>query len=1406
MNACHIAFRMLVGALVCSQAVGQVWEEVSLPGQFAQGYYLDVFFLPSNPQYGWACGYNGFVVRTTDGGRTWQGSIVPYNGRMGGHLESVQFLDALNGYTSGPAGVFRSTDGGVTWVDITPPFPSEGPWGCYFLSATVGVVLGGGCAGPQNFFRTTNGGQSWTLFQSNQPSSGLTDAVLFANGTGYAVSSGLLWQTTDSGASWSVLASSGPAYWSEELTVRGSSFLIPWAGSNCSGQGSGGGGRFTTDGGQSWRSYSTGVPMFGAFLHDGQRGWICGFARQVWYTSDAGQNWQYRGCGTRGDLDDIWMIDDTTGFVVGQGIYRYGRAQWSASRMTLDFGALCPPVLRFDTLYIRNRSWNSALATLRITGSDSVAFAIISPSTQPAAIPSCDSLIVVVRYMPPREGIHRATLGVEIAGSQRLTVSLQGERLGRSVRVQDTLVQAIGVPAGQTVRLAIPVGNTTTQPGQISSVTQVGGANFLVRSTLPLTIPPGGSAIEIAFVPPDTGWYEAVYRLRIEPCSYDTLVRVRVYAQSPIISVRSPVWSSACGVAILDSVRVVNSGNAELLIAALWIEPSDAPFQFVGSSRGGLPIIVPPKDSAWMYVRFTGQGSGAATLVLDHNDGTLVRSVARPLRVALQYSSARPVWQRAPAVLDFGTLCVGESRVLFVDVASRSSVPLTLTASAQPPFSVTTGLPVVVPPSGQGQIGVSFTPDKAGTWEELFVLTVDPCDLRDSVLLRGRAETTALALDPSTVRVRVQAGQVLRAPVVVRSVGTAQARVVSVKLAPADGRWNVEHRPLPFVLPVGASDTLWITVAADSSSGVLAGTLCLRTDSLCETEQCLSVECTIEPLELYDLRVEPRAVSFSPQRCVPISDRVQVTIVNGGTNPEIITAVRIEPSDAPFRIGGLGGVPLSLLRGDSASFFVEYMPSDEGVHSAILVIDATRSTLRVPLGGSFARVATTVAPNEHSLGILEPCSPLQQVVFVFHARGLLGDTLQLRQAPLQSPWQIPPEVQQVVVAPNDSTAVAVTFDPSQVVAGLPEVERFVWESIVCPAELRATVEYTVLRPRLAYDPMLLQWDDAMQNSTTAKLVRIWNPSPIERAIVGYDVVTIEGAADVHLQAALPQSIAPGQEEQLRIALTPRQVGPYRALVRLVERSACEDTAVLDLRANVEQEFYRARLSIGVHAGLVGDTLRVPVLLTTRDSSADALWRASPEEIGFAVQFNDFVVEPLSAVAGNPPVSVPMEVEPGMLRVRVPREAVRLLGASDTLAVLSLWGLQSPPLRTELHFMRSWAETDKPYLIEHDDGMVILEACVPWMKVVLSSGVRLAAVPHPVGQGDAATVRIETDEPLQLRCTLVDARGGMQWAETIQASRVTVVPLPANLPSGIYVLRVESERGEVVGILPLVVVR
>lgn len=1398
-----IALLVVLGWTV---APAQVWERVPLPGQYAQGYYLDVFFLPSNPQYGWVCGFNGYVLRTTDGGSSWQGSVVPFNGRAGGHLESVHFTDALNGYCSGPCGVFRSTDGGITWTDITPTFPSEAPWGCYFVSATTGVVLGGGCVGAQNFFRTTNGGQTWSLFQGNQSASGLTDALLQADGSGYAVSSGLLWQTTDGGSSWSVVTTTGPNYWNEEIARSGTSFLIPWAGSNCSGQGSGGGGRFSTDGGQSWRSFSTGVPMFGAFLHDSQRGWICGYARQVWYTSDAGQNWQYRGCGTDGDLDDIWMITDTTGFVVGQGVYRYAKEQRSASKTVLDYGWNCPPVLRYDTVYIRNRSWNAASLQLTIAGSGAAAYSIVQPATQPAAIPPCDSLMVVVRFQPPSDGRHSAVLTAAFSSGTNVTVMLTGERITQPVTVADTLVEVVGVPAGEVAHLSVFVDNRSTVNGQVSAVTRLGGSTFLLETALPLQVPAGGNTLRFSFVPPDTGWYATRLRIRTEPCSRDTTVTLRVYARSPIINARAPVWNSVCNAVHLDSVLVTNTGNSDLVIGAMGIEPIGVPLAIVGTSRGNLPIVVPPGESLWVHVRYDGYGSGTATLVLDHNDRTLVRNVDRPLRVALSYRSVRPSWQRAPAVLDFGTLCVGQqSRVLFAEVINTGSPTIELTAAVNQPFTVAPSGTVTLPPTARAQLGVSFAPTEPGAWTGYLTLAIEPCGLADTILLRGRAETTLLELDSSQIRLSLTVGQQRRVPIPLRSSGSAPARVVRITLDPSDAQWQLRTPTVPLTLQPQQHDTLWLEVNPGTTPAVLNGRICVAADSLCPDEVCIPVQCHILPTEFHRVELDTTALMFSAQLCQPRRERTSLELANTGTQTDTVTAVRIEPSDAPFAVVS-PRFPIVLRPGDRVRIEVEYAPMQEGTHAADLVIEcptAWNMPQRVQMRGQFLQVSSTLEPVRSILGVLEPCSSLQQVVVTFRARGMLPDTLDLRQAPAAQAWIIPPQARTVVVEPNDSASVVLEFDPSNATLDLPAADRFQWESRVCRQQLAMVVEYTVVRPRLAYAPVTLTWDAVMQQSTVGGQVVVRNPSSMPRTIVGMWVIPSVGDGEVQLRTPLPLSVEPGEQRVLDFTLTPRSTGEYQSTVYLVEQSVCRDTVAIELRAHVLQEHYWGRLSIRTHTGLVGDTVRVPVLLSTRDSSADALWRAYPSAIGFAVTFDPFVLEPVGAEAKG--TMLPIEAELGTVRVRVPRQGGQMLGATDTLAYLWFVGLQSPPLRSELHFSRSWAETPKPYTIEHDDGMVILSTCVAWMKVVLVGNVRFWVAPNPIEGGTQAALVCQAEQRQTIRCLLYDSQGKLlhQWQFEIDNQREEMLP---RLPSGLYYLRLESTLSGHSSLLPLLVVR
>ncbi|MFC2130046.1 WD40/YVTN/BNR-like repeat-containing protein [Bacteroidota bacterium] len=297
------------------------WKKVtSIPSPFANVMWLDVQFLQSNPDYGWICGYGGNVIRTTDGGKIWTGTKV----QGVNQLESIHFADENIGYTSGEDRAYRSTDGGGTWISITDS--GMYAWGVFFVSADTGMVVGGGCFGDQHFHRTTNGGKIWSTYIDSLPLTGLSDAVLYSgDGLGYAVSSGLIWRTTDGGITWHVFSISGNPDWQEEITHIGNSFLVPYD-KGCSGGGMPklGGLRMTTNNGGSWREFEIGKSMFGTFLLDSLRGWGCGDNNSVYYTSDGGINWELRNCGIDPytPLDDIWFVNDTLGWVVGLGVFK----------------------------------------------------------------------------------------------------------------------------------------------------------------------------------------------------------------------------------------------------------------------------------------------------------------------------------------------------------------------------------------------------------------------------------------------------------------------------------------------------------------------------------------------------------------------------------------------------------------------------------------------------------------------------------------------------------------------------------------------------------------------------------------------------------------------------------------------------------------------------------------------------------------------------------------------------------------------------------------------------------------------------------------------------------------------------------------------------------------------------
>jgi photosystem II stability/assembly factor-like uncharacterized protein len=139
-----------------------------------------------------AVGKSGTLVRTTDGGSTWTHFVVASVDFYG-----IDFVDNNTGIVVGGGGtVYRTTDGGETWVSKSLA-TTDDLYGVSFVNANDGVVVGGHVVssrpqddGPGSIWRTFDGGDTWLQEQATPSAEVLTSVKLLNARTGVAVGFG----------------------------------------------------------------------------------------------------------------------------------------------------------------------------------------------------------------------------------------------------------------------------------------------------------------------------------------------------------------------------------------------------------------------------------------------------------------------------------------------------------------------------------------------------------------------------------------------------------------------------------------------------------------------------------------------------------------------------------------------------------------------------------------------------------------------------------------------------------------------------------------------------------------------------------------------------------------------------------------------------------------------------------------------------------------------------------------------------------------------------------------------------------------------------------------------------------------------------------------------------------------
>ena len=262
-----------------------------------------------------------------------------------GMLQDVYFMDDQNGLVVGNGGLMlKTSDGGKTWekveVDMRPPGAGQRPGGggppggfgrggpaplynIYFVDENVGYITGGG----GTILKTEDGGRTWArkMARSDTPGRGGRRGGIRANlmgiqmineTTGFiAGSENTILKTTDGGETW--IGSSERARVGETRNnLENILFVSPTTGWVI---GSFGTLMHTTDGGENWEKRDPGFDnnLFGIYFHDENTGWICGQEGLILHTTDGGATWNQQKTESIDDLHDMIFVDATVGWAVG---------------------------------------------------------------------------------------------------------------------------------------------------------------------------------------------------------------------------------------------------------------------------------------------------------------------------------------------------------------------------------------------------------------------------------------------------------------------------------------------------------------------------------------------------------------------------------------------------------------------------------------------------------------------------------------------------------------------------------------------------------------------------------------------------------------------------------------------------------------------------------------------------------------------------------------------------------------------------------------------------------------------------------------------------------------------------------------------------------------------------------
>ncbi|MBN2009801.1 T9SS type A sorting domain-containing protein [candidate division KSB1 bacterium] len=265
------------------------------------GDLFDISF--ANSRVGWAVGEKGTILNTIDGGETWNWQM----NFPSASLNSVQFLDERTGWATGGFSLIKTTDGGDTWQYIDKMEGNQ----LFFIDSHKGWLV----HAREGIYNTVDGGQTWQ-HQLSKPGYHQIQFIDENNGwaTGAASDSTYIIRTGNGGKAWTELFvahdySLSHFFFIDSLHgwLFGSQDVI----------------MATDDGGKSWEIQQDKNSKWGLYavmdmcFVDSLYGWGCGTDSRLWHTEDGGKTWIQRYNPNYDDFTTVHFFDRNEGWLAG---------------------------------------------------------------------------------------------------------------------------------------------------------------------------------------------------------------------------------------------------------------------------------------------------------------------------------------------------------------------------------------------------------------------------------------------------------------------------------------------------------------------------------------------------------------------------------------------------------------------------------------------------------------------------------------------------------------------------------------------------------------------------------------------------------------------------------------------------------------------------------------------------------------------------------------------------------------------------------------------------------------------------------------------------------------------------------------------------------------------------------